>query len=145
MIRATQRALPGFSILTESEALYHKRLRKSIGDMIRNAEERQRAKVVKGKERVEVSISQKEAYELLVAQDFRCALTQIEFWTDEDQGRYGPMCPSFDRILHKGPYSKANLRIVLLSVNSMRGSGSDADMYKIATALLAVRQQTNAE
>jgi hypothetical protein len=83
-----------------------------------------------------VTISEDEAHEMLQAQGYRCALTNIPFWTDEGQQSFGPMSPSFDRLEHAGPYSRANIRIVLSGVNSLRGSGSDRDMYLIAGALM---------
>ncbi len=44
--------------------------------------------------------------------------------------------PSLDRIDPHGPYSADNVRIVLLGINGLRGCGTDADMYRIARALI---------
>jgi hypothetical protein len=67
-------------------------------------------------------------------------LTGLEFWTD-DGGSYGPTCPSIDRINPKGDYTDPNTRITLLGVNSLRGEGSDEDMYRIAEALIQHRDR----
>jgi hypothetical protein len=116
--------------------VYHRRLRASVKGMIRFAERRQLANVRQGKERVAVTISEEEAIEKLRLQGYQCALTHLPFWTDEGQRSFGPMSPSFDRIKHAGPYSRANIRIILSGVNALRGSGSDRDMYRIAAALV---------
>jgi len=68
--------------------------------------------------------------------NYCCALTGLPFWTD-DADRFGPTMPSLDRIDCDGDYSDANVRVVLLGVNSLRGRGSETDMFRIAEALTA--------
>jgi hypothetical protein len=71
----------------------------------------------------------------LAAQDYRCAISGLPFYVD-DADRFGPACPSLDRIDQDGDYSDANLRIVYLGINSLRGRGSDADVLRIARAIV---------
>jgi hypothetical protein len=86
----------------------------------------------------EVKITLDQMMAKVAAAGFCCALTGLPFWFD-DADRFGPSCPSIDRIEPDGPYDDRNTRVVLLGVNSGRGRGSDDDMYRIAGALLANR------
>lgn len=53
-------------------------------------------------------------------QDFRCALTGIEFLAvNEHRGRVCPFIPSIDRIEPSKGYTKGNVRIVIYAVNAM--------------------------
>lgn len=122
--------------MTDPDAIYRARLVRSVKGMIRFAERRQAVRETKGKAGVAVTITEQQAEALLAKAGYCCALTGLRFWTDTGLHSYGPMSPTFDRIEHAGPYSQANLRVVLSGVNAMRGSGSDADMYRIAGALV---------
>jgi hypothetical protein len=90
-----------------------------------------------------VTVTLEQLMEKLSANDYRCALTRLEFYSDSG-GSYGPTRPSIDRIVPKGDYSSENTRVVLLGVNGLRGEGSDADMYRIAEALCRRRAETMA-
>lgn len=53
-------------------------------------------------------------------QDFRCALTGIEFYSKHtSSGKTNPFAPSLDRIDPKKGYTTDNVRIVILAVNLM--------------------------
>ena len=99
------------------------------------AERREANKAAEGKLSATVTLTVDQLLAKLKANDYRYALTGLEFWTD-DGGSYGPTCASIDRIDPKGDYTDENTRIVLLGVNSMRGERSDADLYRIAKALI---------
>lgn len=54
------------------------------------------------------------------AQDFRCAITGIEFFAKAPKsGRVDPYTPSIDRIEPSPGYTKGNIRIVIFAVNAM--------------------------
>ena len=74
----------------------------------------------------------------LRAANYRCALSGVEFRQDSF-GRFGPTIPTVDRIDADGPYSNNNTRVVCRGVNSLRGRGSMADMYRLASGLLEHR------
>ncbi|NGO50495.1 hypothetical protein [Allomesorhizobium camelthorni] len=58
--------------------------------------------------------------EMAVKQDFRCALTGIEFLTERPgDSRVNPYTPSIDRIRPKLGYTKGNVRLVIYAVNAM--------------------------
>jgi hypothetical protein len=114
---------------------YVRRLERWCRPAISLAERREANKAAEGKPTATVTLTVDQLLAKLKVNDYRCALTGLEFWTD-DGGSYGPTCPSIDRIDPKGDYTDENTRIVLLGVNSMRGEGSDADLYRIAKALI---------
>lgn len=115
---------------------YRAKLRASMRGAIGFARRRQEIRRQKGKESATVTLTLSEAMDVLRQQDYRCALTRLAFYSLTGAS-YGPSRPSIDRIEHAGPYSLGNVRIVLLGVNSLRGTGSDADMYTMAKALAA--------
>jgi hypothetical protein len=100
---------------------------------------REAKKAAEGKPSAQITVTVEQLLAKLKANDYRCERTGLEFWTD-DGGSYGPTAPSLDRIYPKSGYTDANTRIVLLGVNAMRGEGSDADLYRIAEALLRRRR-----
>jgi hypothetical protein len=118
-----------------SRHLYVGKLEKWCPDAIALAKRREAERANKGKPPATITLTVDQLLVKLKANDYRCALTGLEFWTD-DGGSYGPTCPSIDRIYAKGDYTDENTRIVLLGVNSMRGEGSDADLYRIAKSLI---------
>ena len=68
-----------------------------------------------------------------------CELTGLPFSSPEERiNGIGNrlFSPSIDRIHAQGPYSEENCRLVIWAINSLKGPGSDADMYKIAEALI---------
>lgn len=115
---------------------YVNRLRVSMRGAIDFARRRQATRLSKGKSAVEVTLTLEEAVSILRDQDYRCALTRMRFYSLSGDS-YGPSRPSLDRIEHSGPYSLGNIRVVFLGVNSLRGTGTDRDMYEIARALAA--------
>lgn len=64
----------------------------------------------------------------------KCVLSGIEF--DLGHARRGgmPFSPSIDKIDPIGGYTQDNCRFILHSLNSFKGRGTDADLYKIAKA-----------
>ena len=74
--------------------------------------------------------------------NYRCALSGLELRNDGPD-RVGPTIPSIDRLDCDGPYSDDNTRIVLLGVSDLRGRGSEADMYRIAAAIVANQAERN--
>jgi hypothetical protein len=123
---------------------YIARLRRSMVGALRFAQVREENKRAKGRSFVAVTVTMEELMKNLRANDYRCALSGLEFYTD-DGGSYGPTRPSIDRIMPKGDYSNENTRVVLLGVNALRGEGSDADMYRIAEALCRRRAEETQE
>lgn len=112
------------------------RLRASMRGAINFAARRQAVKAAKGRPVVKVTVTVEQLMQKLRQNNYCCALTGLPFWTD-DADRFGPTMPSLDRINCDGDYSDRNVRVVLLGVNSLRGRGSDADMYRVAKALAA--------
>lgn len=70
----------------------------------------------------------------------RCAITGLEFDLTS-QGK-GPKqrSPSIDRIIPELGYITHNCRFILHCVNAMKGTGTDADVYDIARAILAMKE-----
>lgn len=55
-------------------------------------------------------------------QEFRCALTGIEFFAPHDGGTFmNPYAPSIDRIDPRGGYTQSNARIIVCALNMMLG------------------------
>jgi len=113
-----------------------RKLRLAMTGAIRLARTRQAKRAATGKPAVAVTVTVDQLMAKLRANNYRCALTGLEFWND-DSDRFGPTLPSLDRIACNGPYSNSNLRVVLLGINSLRGRGSDADMDRICAARVA--------
>lgn len=63
----------------------------------------------------------------------KCELTGIAFVAGT--GVFGPFSPSLDRIDNTRGYTPDNCRLILWSVNSMKGESSDEVMFMIARAL----------
>jgi hypothetical protein len=118
------------------DKVYRDKLRISMRGAIDFARRRQEKRLRLGKSAAQVTLTLDEAMSVLREQDYRCALTRLRFYSLSGDS-YGPSRPSIDRIQHAGPYSLGNVRVVLLGVNSLRGTGTDADMYIIARALAA--------
>lgn len=122
----------------EIEAAYRKRVRASVKASLRWI-----AYDFKKKNRLELlaqsTLTDAETVEILERQNYRCALTGLEFWSGS-KGSFKPRSPSKDRIRADGPYTADNVRIVLYGVNALRGNGTDDEMYEVAAALLAQRK-----
>ena len=101
---------------------------------LRFARRREEKKRAEGRPFVAVTVTLEELMEKLRANEYRCALSGLEFYSGGG-GSYGPTRPSIDRIVPKGDYSNENTRVLLIGVNGLRGEGSDADVYRIAEAL----------
>lgn len=64
----------------------------------------------------------------------RCEVTGLPF---DFSVPHGPFGPSVDRIVPGSPYLMANVRIVVLIYNTLRLNHSDADVLRMARALVA--------
>jgi hypothetical protein len=62
-----------------------------------------------------------------------CALTGLQF---EFNGTKGSRSPSIDRIDNSKGYTPENSRLILNCLNMFKGTGTDADMLEVASALL---------
>ena len=118
----------------QPDLAYRDRLRTSMRGAIAFAQRRQAKRLVAGKPAAAVTLTLSEIMGVLHDQRYRCALTGLAFYSLSGES-YGPSRPSIDRIEHAGPYTLGNVRVVMLGVNSLRGTGTDADMYVIARAL----------
>jgi len=107
-------------------------MRRAIGDAVR----REAKKAAKGKPAAKVTVTLDQLMAKLSANGYRCAVTGLPFWQDDADISYRPTSPSLDPIKHDGDYSGKNTRVVLHGVNSIRGRGSDADMLRIAKAIV---------
>lgn len=76
----------------------------------------------------------------------RCALTGIEFDLSTQPGRTGPRfySPSIDRIEPALGYTQGNCRFVLFAVNALKSDACDADMLRVARALLVPEKEETA-
>lgn len=72
----------------------------------------------------------------------KCAITGIPFVRGNGAGPC-PYSATLDRIEPSAGYTKDNSRFVLMGVNALKGRGTDADMYAIAEAIVAVKPSTN--
>lgn len=68
-----------------------------------------------------------------------CELTGLKFVPGINR-KSNSYSPSVDRIIPQKGYTKKNCRVILLGVNALKSSGTDADMYKIAEALIEKRK-----
>ncbi len=66
----------------------------------------------------------------------RCETTGIEFEINKSDGRFHPWAPSIDRVDSKKGYTKDNCRIVVWIYNMAKSEWEDADVLKMAQALL---------
>jgi len=129
----TRRRNAGLTTPAEIEhAAYVAKLRASMARAIVGARKRQEGRATP----VAVTVTVPELMAKLAEQNYRCAVTGLPFYVDDSAGSFGPSRPSLDRIEVGGDYSAENLRIVLLGVNALRGAGSDADMVRIARAIV---------
>ncbi|EDZ98948.1 hypothetical protein BH160DRAFT_5745 [Burkholderia sp. H160] len=124
------------AVPVNERAEYIRHLRVSMRGAISLARARQAKRAAEGKRAVAVTVTVAELMTKLAAQDYRCAISGLPFYTD-DADRFGPACPSLDRINADGDYSDENVRVVYLGINSLRGRGSDADVLRIASAIVA--------
>jgi hypothetical protein len=117
--------------VSQDDAEYHRRVRASVRDL-----HNIKMDLAKKPELLALStLTPDEAEAIVERQGYRCALTGLQFWSGT-AGSHKPRRPSKDRINPEGPYTAKNVRIVLYGVNALRGSGTDAEMYEIAKALL---------
>jgi hypothetical protein len=126
-----RRATPQAADMDTADPAYIERLRRSMRGAIDFARRRQDKKASP----VVVDITLDELMEILDWQDHRCAISRLPFWCGSPVA-YGPTIPSLDRIQASKGYTRSNIRVVLLGVNGLRGSGSNADMLLIARAVM---------
>jgi hypothetical protein len=65
----------------------------------------------------EFALTQKDILEMLISQDYRCAVTGLVLSLEHDAAGGMPYSPSIDRIDSGIGYTRENVRIVCLSVN----------------------------
>lgn len=70
----------------------------------------------------------------------KCELTNLPFRRAVNRIT-NPFSPSVDRIKPENGYVPENCRVILMGVNSLKGTGTDDDVYTIAKALLANRKR----
>lgn len=126
----------GGATAVNGRATYIARLRRSMAGAINLARRRQALRAAQGRPAVAVTVTLEELMAKLGENGYRCAVTGLPFYEDEAAGSFGPSRPSLDRIETGGDYSAGNVRVVYLGVNSLRGCGSDADMLRIARAIV---------
>jgi hypothetical protein len=97
---------------------------------------RQALRAEQGRPAVVVTVTVDELMAKLAENGYCCALTGLPFYEDESGGSFGPSRPSLDRIETDGDYSADNVRVVYRGVNGLRGCGSDADVLRIARAIV---------
>jgi hypothetical protein len=97
--------------LDPETASLERKLTASISSSIGNARRRQERLAAKGRSPVAVTITVEQLMAKLRANNYRCAATGLPFWQD-DADRFGPSCPSIDRLDVDGPYSDENTRVV---------------------------------
>ena len=66
----------------------------------------------------------------------RCALTDFPF---QDNGPASPLSMSIDRIVPALGYVPGNVRLILNGLNSLKGTGTDDNMWLIIDAMVARR------
>jgi hypothetical protein len=124
-------AKPPAADVDTADPAYIERLRRSMYGAINFARRRQAKKASP----VVVEITLDELMEILDWQDYRCAISRLPFWCGSPVA-YGPTIPSLDRIQASKGYTRSNIRVVLLGVNGLRGSGTNDDMLLIARAVM---------
>jgi hypothetical protein len=112
-----------------------RRLRKRMASNLNSARRREADRASRGRRPAKVTVTVDQLMAKLRAADFRCAVSGLPFWFCGRQ--YGPSIASIDRIKPDGDYSNRNTRVTLLGVNAGRGCGTDADLYRIAKAIVA--------
>jgi hypothetical protein len=114
-----------------ADPAYIERLRRSMRGALNFARRRQALNASP----VVVDITLDELMEILRRQDYRCAISRLRFWSGSAVA-YGPTIPSLDRMRASEGYTRHNIRVVLLGVNGLRGSGTNEDMLLIAEAVV---------
>lgn len=116
--------------ISTTDSAYIAQVHRSMLGAIRFA---QRRRPLKAKP-VVVDIRLDEAMEILRRRKYRCAISRLAFWSGSI-ACYGPAIPSLDRMEANRGYARGNIRVVLLGVNGLRGSGTDEDTLRIAQAV----------
>jgi hypothetical protein len=74
--------------------------------------------------------------------NMKCEVTGVPFdFHGEDKGNGGRsmFCPSLDQKIPSAGYTKENVQIVVWCYNAAKGTGTDADVARMAEALLSQR------
>jgi len=127
----SRRVKPETADTDTTDPAYIARLRRSMRGAIGFARRRQALKASP----VAVDITLDQVMEILHRQKHRCAISRLPFWCGSAVP-YGPTIPSLDRIQASEGYTRSNIRVVLLGVNGLRGSGTNEDMLLIARAVV---------
>lgn len=127
----TRRIKPQAADVDTADPAYIERLRRSMRGAIGFARRRQALKASP----VVVDVTLDELMEILRRQNYRCAISRLPFWCGSTVA-YGPTIPSLDRMRASKGYTRGNIRVVLLGVNALRGSGTNEDMLLIARAVM---------
>ena len=96
---------------------------------------RERAKV----KSLSFNLTEQSVLGIIEAQNGKCALTGIEFSTqNSDEGRRLPFAPSADRLDNAKGYTHDNIRIVCVIANLARGDFSDAEFIAMCNGVAAL-------
>lgn len=82
------------------------------------------------------SITRDQLFELWKAQRGKCAVTKLEMKSQTGGNTYTPYSVSLDRKNSKLGYTKKNVRLICMAVNTFRGQMSDGEMLTIAKAIV---------
>lgn len=83
------------------------------------------------------TMSRTDLYKLLEDSNGRCAVSGIEFERSPIRGHPHTRSVSIDRVNPELGYVPGNIRLVLLAVNSLKGSGTEEEMMTICRAILS--------
>jgi|GEM_PF-3282481 len=69
-----------------------------------------------------------------------CEVTGLPFKMPDGAGKSGPTCysPTLDRVVPSKGYTPENTRLVIHSFNAAKNDGTDADVLKMARALVEI-------
>lgn len=89
----------------------------------------------------EFTITVDDLREMLVEQDWRCALTGVKFSLQPSSAsaKTRPFAPSIDRIDNHGGYTRQNVRLVIGVANLARNAYSDEEFYTMCLGAVEKR------
>jgi hypothetical protein len=126
--------------LSETDERFKNKRLSRIATSIRSA--LAAAKHRAGKRGLPFDLTQKWALDKIERQEFKCALTGIQFLLEEQRGttHARPYTPSFDRIDCSGGYTMDNVRIVVFAVNMMLSDWGEDVFHRVADGYRQVQK-----